>query len=189
MFSYPSLYKSTAKLLLPQPKSHKQQTQVKISQTLFWRCSSSNSIYVNYTATTIQCKKINAHSKMNSQSIVQQYCAQLWHVSLLRKHLQHGFCIHLFDFFILLLSRRPPIWGIAPTVVVCELARVACYLIVDWPSVELLTPWSLVQHANQRCADPKIFESTSVHRFWPGIRCQSASATRKKYWSVRVCAE
>jgi len=38
---------------------------------------------------------------------------------------------------------------------------------------------------NQKCADPKIFESVSVRRFWPRIRCQSASATRKKYW-IRV---
>jgi len=34
----------------------------------------------------------------------------------------------------------------------------------------------------QRCADPEIFESASVHRFWPKICCQSASAPREKYW-------
>jgi len=40
----------------------------------------------------------------------------------------------------------------------------------------------------QRCADPKIFESTSVSRFCPRIRCQPASATREKYWiCVRLC--
>jgi len=33
----------------------------------------------------------------------------------------------------------------------------------------------------QRCADPEIFESASVRRFWSRIRCQSASATREKY--------
>jgi len=38
---------------------------------------------------------------------------------------------------------------------------------------------------DQRCADPEIFESTSVRRFWPRIRCQSASATKKKYW-IRI---
>ena len=33
----------------------------------------------------------------------------------------------------------------------------------------------------QRCADLE-----SVHRFWPRIRCQSASTTREKYW-IGVC--
>jgi len=37
----------------------------------------------------------------------------------------------------------------------------------------------------QKCADPEIFESASVRRFWPKIHCQSASATREKYW-IRV---
>jgi len=31
----------------------------------------------------------------------------------------------------------------------------------------------------QWCADPQIFESASVRRFWPRIRCQCASATRE----------
>jgi len=34
----------------------------------------------------------------------------------------------------------------------------------------------------KRCANPEIFESASVRRFRPRIRCQSTSATREKYW-------
>ena len=40
----------------------------------------------------------------------------------------------------------------------------------------------------QRCADPEIFESASVRRFWPRICCQSVSTTREEILDPRPFA-
>jgi len=42
------------------------------------------------------------------------------------------------------------------------------------------------ENQHQRCANPEIFESASVRRFWPRIRCQSASASERNIGSTFV---